>query len=112
MTMLNKNILISMTRSFFVGGLVFLCVLTSCETNDNKGEILVQWEGTKASAIIIPSHVTGNITQKNAGEKITITKKGNSTSVLGEFNVLKYETVFRPTIPFTPGTTYEVWRDK
>jgi hypothetical protein len=107
MMMLNKNILISMTRSFFIGGLVFLCLCCSCK-NPDASEVTIEWKGKKATGIIIPGHLLGNFDRTNIGEQVTVTLRGSDVSILGEFEVLEREVLFRPLIPFTRGNAYEI----
>src|SRR5688572_6693188 len=107
MMMLNKNILISMTRSFFIGGLVFLCLCCSCK-NPDASEVIIEWKGKKATGIIIPGHLLGNFDRTNIGEQVTVTLRGSDVSILGEFEVLEREVLFRPLIPFTRGNAYEI----
>lgn len=112
MIMWNKNILISVTRPFFIGGLVFLAAFISCKSKDDNVEILIEWKGRKPTGIIIPHSMIGNVSQDEVSDIIKIKKRGNETAILGDFKVLLHETVFHPVIPFTRGTTYEVSRNE
>jgi hypothetical protein len=111
MTVVNKNILISMTRLLLMGSLVFLLLLPACKNNDDKAAVIIEWEGNRASGIIIPGHLLKGVSKKETKEIVSVTRKGDTTVILGDYTVLEYETVFHPLISFTRGNTYEIRRE-
>lgn len=102
-----------MTRSFLVEGLVFLYVLSSCQSKDDNARIMIEWneEGRKAIGIIIPHSMTGDISEDEISGIIKIRRQGDETPILGEFKIQHQKVFFHPVIPFTRGVTYEVSRD-
>lgn len=100
-----------MTRLLLMGSLVFLLLLPSCKNNEEKTSITIEWIDNKANGIIIPGHLLKGISKRETQDIVTVTRKGDTTIILGYYNVLEYETLFHPVIPFTRGNTYEVRRE-
>ncbi len=85
--------------------LVFFCVviLFSCKNDaESRLELQVDYKDTKATSVTFLS--------TSSSENLQLFLQGTQdTPILGDFETINNELVFRPLIPFSMGNTYEIY---
>lgn len=97
-------------RFILILNLVFL-VFAGCTNSSNT--VAIEWEGNKATGLIIPKSLLSGIEQDSLAAWLQVQRANAGTRMLGEYDIQGNDVVFKPLIPFTRGFKYEVsWRNK
>jgi len=90
--------------------LVLFFLLGCWEQKDKSKVVSIFWEQERATGIIIPAHyLTGHPTDSAKYLlQVHLSKPGNYPAILGDYERLEGNILFKPLIPLSPGLTYEV----
>ena len=93
----------------------FVLILFSACNNKHKDVIKILWHNNQAKGILIPQALAGDISADSISRYILIRSAADSssTTILGNYKISSEGILFEPLIPFSRGSTYEVFsRDK
>ncbi len=111
MTAVFRNSLLRNTRLCRFRNLVFFVfmIFYSCGDKENTG-IKVVWIDNKAAAVYLPAGLFKDIPADSLRKyvKVSLLTDSNSTPILGDLQV-KNNIIFEPVLPFTRGSSYEVF---
>jgi hypothetical protein len=90
-------------RLWIIRNLIFFIslILISC-SQEKESEILIVWENDKAIGLKFPNSLTTD------NLEIRLIQEGERGPILGKFEVVDNQRIFKPLIPFTRGLSYEV----
>lgn len=97
------NIILKKSTRLFNSLVLFLCVLTACQTN-RSDKVRLIWSNGQAKGILVPTNLIDDINK----HPLIITLNGGDRSLLGNFVNTDSGIVFQPLIPLTQGMEYGV----
>jgi hypothetical protein len=100
----------------FLSCLIFLFLIISCENlNNQQSWAVIRWEQGRAKGIVIGSKHLLNQPKDSIVSHLKIIREtdNHSTKILGEYSIESDSVLFRPLIPFSPGSHYHVyWKEE
>lgn len=97
-------------RSYLRISLVFSFLLAACKENKKEDQqVSIQWEGNKATAIIIPRSLLDGTPIDSALQLVYVQLENSGADMLGDNSSTTDAILFQPIIPFTPGLRYKVY---
>ncbi len=116
MIRLSKDIQHQKIRLCVLHNLIFFVLILFSACNSRQEDtIKILWHNNQATGILIPEALAGNISADSIGLHVLIRSAADSsnTNILGNYKISSDGILFEPIVPFSRGSTYEVFsRDR
>ncbi|UFH55738.1 Ig-like domain-containing protein [Spirosoma sp. KNUC1025] len=89
---------------FFIASL-----FTACRQPEKNSDILIRWDGKRATGISIPSELVQSIAADSLDKLLSVRLANQKTAIAGQYQLIGDDVVFEPLIPLTRGLHYVVW---